>query len=112
MSSTSIWLAPTDNCPLLQIIGIKILLWFTSFFVNFEAATWDDKVVSGIDFVERSVLQIPFLMMSLMRYITPTLDEMYVTVPTETSGKYLKKLQVHGFSRMGRSNLWPEAQNG
>lgn len=46
-------------------------------FVNFEAATWDDQLVGGMDFVAKSVLQLPFFLMSLMRYITPTLDHMY-----------------------------------
>jgi hypothetical protein len=40
--------------------------------------TWNDSIISGLDFIENSVLQVPFFLMSLMRYITPTLDEMYV----------------------------------
>lgn len=60
------------------IIGIKMILWFLSFVVNFERATWDDKVVEGLDFVENYVLQVPFFLMTLMRYITPTLDNMFM----------------------------------
>ncbi|KAI9798805.1 MAG: hypothetical protein M1825_004978 [Sarcosagium campestre] len=60
------------------IIFVKVSLWMLSFFVNFEAATWDDKLVSGLDFIERSVLQVPFFLMTLMRYITPTLDNMFM----------------------------------
>lgn len=59
-----------------QIVAVKVALWMISFFVNFEAATWDDKLVGGLDFVANSVLQLPFFLMSLMRYITPTLDDM------------------------------------
>lgn len=61
-----------------QIIGIKVLLWFVSFFVNFETVTWDEKLVGGLDFVQNYVLQIPFFLMTLMRYITPTLDNMFM----------------------------------
>ncbi|KAI9779967.1 MAG: hypothetical protein M1835_004601 [Candelina submexicana] len=62
----------------LPIVGVKALLWFLSLFFNFEAATWDDKVVGGLDFLANSVLQVPFFLMTLMRYITPTLDEMFM----------------------------------
>ena len=48
-----------------------------SFFIDFHSATWDDKLVGGLDFIANSVLQVPFFLMSLMRYITPTLDNMY-----------------------------------
>jgi hypothetical protein len=59
-----------------QIIGIKVLLWFLSFIFNFEHATWDDKIVNGLDFIQNYVLQVPLFLMTLMRYITPTLDNM------------------------------------
>jgi hypothetical protein len=55
-----------------------VFLWFLSFFINEQDATWDDKILDGLDFIEKSVLQVPFFLMSLMRYITPTLDELYV----------------------------------
>lgn len=60
----------------MQIIGIKVLLWFLSFFINFEKATWDDQLVSGLDFIANYVLQVPLFLMALMRHITPTLDNM------------------------------------
>ncbi len=44
--------------------------------INFERATWDDTLVNGLDFLENSVLQIPFFFMGMMRHITPTLDNM------------------------------------
>lgn len=59
-----------------QILFAKASLWGVSFAVDFEVATWDDVLVGGLDFLANSVLQIPFFLMSLMRYITPTLDHM------------------------------------
>jgi hypothetical protein len=47
-----------------------------SWVVNLERAVWDDKLLNGLDFMNKSVLQVPFLLMTLMRYVTPTLDEM------------------------------------
>ena len=59
-----------------QIIGIKVLLWFLSFILDFEHATWDNDIVKGLDFIQNYVLQVPFFLMTLMRYVTPTLDNM------------------------------------
>lgn len=44
-----------------------------------QEVTWDDTVLNGINYLNKSVLQVPFLLMTLMRYVTPTLDEMYVS---------------------------------
>lgn len=55
-----------------------MVLWFLSFFIDREKAVWDDKIISGLEFIERSVLQLPLLLMSLMRYLVPTLDHMLV----------------------------------
>lgn len=57
-------------------MAAKASLWTLSNLINFDSVTWDDKVVGGLDFVANSVLQVPFFLMSLMRYITPTLDHM------------------------------------
>ncbi|PMD42400.1 transmembrane protein-like protein UsgS [Hyaloscypha variabilis F] len=62
----------------IPIVGIKILLWFLSFIFNFEHATWDDKIVNGLDFTQNYVLQVPLFLMTLMRYVTPTLDNMFM----------------------------------
>lgn len=35
-------------------------------------------MIEGIHFIEHSVLQVPFFLMTLMRYITPTLDNMFM----------------------------------
>ncbi|KAI9658120.1 MAG: hypothetical protein M1829_006846 [Trizodia sp. TS-e1964] len=62
----------------IPIFTVKLLLKVSSFFFDSKAATWDDDILLGIDFIEKSVLQIPFFVMSLMRYLTPTLDVMFM----------------------------------
>ncbi|KAF2711443.1 hypothetical protein K504DRAFT_475298 [Pleomassaria siparia CBS 279.74] len=62
----------------IPIVGVRIILWLLSLFVNMDHAQWDDNVSSGLHFLEHSVLQVPFFMMTLMRYITPTLDQMFM----------------------------------
>ena len=62
----------------LKIIGIRVFLWFLSFTIDLRNATWDDKLVGGLGFVEEHVLQAPLFFMSLMRYVTPTLDDLFM----------------------------------
>ncbi|MCJ1398757.1 hypothetical protein MMC11_001958 [Xylographa trunciseda] len=73
------------------IFGIKAFLWLLSFMVDFEHATWDDKLVGGLDFIANSVLQVPFFLMSLMRYITPTLDHMFMDSLAWVDQTYVQK---------------------
>jgi hypothetical protein len=44
--------------------------------MNLESSAWDNEIIDGLTFIEHSVLQVPFFFMSLMRYVTPTLDQM------------------------------------
>lgn len=60
----------------LQIFGIKIFIWFTSLFVSLDSVTWDDSIVNSLDFIAEYVLQVPFFLMALMRYVVPTLDNL------------------------------------
>jgi hypothetical protein len=53
-----------------------VLIWFISLFISLDAVTWDDKLVGGLDFVAEYVLQVPFFLMALMRYVVPTLDNL------------------------------------
>ncbi|KAM0719101.1 hypothetical protein Q7P37_005006 [Cladosporium fusiforme] len=58
--------------------GIRILIQFLGLFTDLSGSTWDADVIEGIHFIEHSVLQVPFFLMTLMRYITPTLDNMFM----------------------------------
>jgi hypothetical protein len=60
-----------------QIVGVRVLLWILSLFVDMNHTQLDETVVNGLHFLEHSVLQVPFFLMTLMRYVTPTLDRMY-----------------------------------
>ena len=57
-------------------MALKFSLYIFSFAIDLEHATWDDSLLSGLEFLSKSVLQVPFLLMTLMGRITPTLDEM------------------------------------
>jgi len=41
-----------------------------------QEATWDDTLIQGLDFIAEYVLQVPFFLMVLMRYVSPTLDNL------------------------------------
>ncbi|KAH8903886.1 hypothetical protein BR93DRAFT_961491 [Coniochaeta sp. PMI_546] len=62
----------------IPIMGIRVLIYFLSFVYDLSAASWDDKVIHTLDFIENYVLQVPMFLMTLMRYLTPTLDNMFM----------------------------------
>jgi hypothetical protein len=55
---------------------VKALLWILSLVVNMDDTHVDESVVNGLHFLEHTVLQVPFFLMTMMRYVTPTLDRM------------------------------------
>ncbi|KAL2751918.1 hypothetical protein ACRALDRAFT_2114717 [Sodiomyces alcalophilus JCM 7366] len=62
----------------IPVTGVRVLLWALSFVVSLDSVTWDDTIVEGLNFIEEYVLQIPFFLMTLMRYVAPTLDNMFM----------------------------------
>ncbi|KAI1974538.1 hypothetical protein LOZ51_005964 [Ophidiomyces ophidiicola] len=62
----------------IPVILVKFTIWIISWVVDLQAVTWDDTLINGLDFVSNYVLQVPFLLMTLMRYITPTLDNVFM----------------------------------
>lgn len=62
----------------IPIISVKILLGILSYVSNLDKASWDDSLVNGLDLIANHVLQIPLFLMTLMRYATPTLDDMFM----------------------------------
>ena len=56
-------------------LGIRVLLSFIGLFTDI---TWDEDVVDGIHYVENHVLQVPFFLMSFMRYLSPAMDHMFM----------------------------------
>jgi len=61
-----------------QVYGVRVLLWFSSLLFTLDHVTWDDKIISGLSFIETHVLQVPLFLMTLMRYLTPTLDDLFM----------------------------------
>lgn len=56
-----------------------------------DHAQWDNAVADGLHFLEHSVLQVPFFLMTLMRYITPTLDDMFMESLRWVDQTYIQK---------------------
>ena len=44
--------------------------------MNMDQTHWDETIINGLHFLEHTVLQVPFFLMTMMRYVTPTLDHM------------------------------------
>ncbi|KAI0857554.1 transmembrane protein UsgS [Xylaria cubensis] len=60
------------------IIGIKVFVSILSYITDLDKASWDDSLVNGLDLIANHVLQMPLFLMTLMRYLTPTLDELFM----------------------------------
>lgn len=73
------------------IILVKISLWFVGFFINFDAVTWDDTLVDALDVFANQVLQLPFFLMTLIRYLTPTLDIVFMESLAWVDETYIEK---------------------
>jgi hypothetical protein len=73
------------------IVAVRVVIWLLSFVIDFQLHTWDDRLLEGLDFIANSVLQVPFFLMSLMRYITPTLDEMFMDSLQWVDKTYVQK---------------------
>ncbi|CAL5866289.1 uncharacterized protein PFLUO_LOCUS496 [Penicillium psychrofluorescens] len=75
----------------IPIVAVKFAIYLMSWIINLDHATWDDKLLNGMDFMSNSVLQVPFLLMTLMRYLTPTLDEIFMQSIQWVDSTYIQK---------------------
>ncbi|KAJ5469649.1 hypothetical protein N7539_009267 [Penicillium diatomitis] len=75
----------------IPMILLKLVIFIASWIVDMENATWDVKLLNGMDFMSKSVLQVPFLLMTLMGYITPTLDEIFMQSVEWVDSTYIQK---------------------
>lgn len=60
----------------IQIIFVRISIWTISLFWDLESVTWDNTLLDGLAFISEYVLQVPLFLMTLMRYVVPTLDNL------------------------------------
>ncbi|KAI5776845.1 transmembrane protein UsgS [Geopyxis carbonaria] len=82
------------------IFIVRLLLWVLGYFVDLQTLQWDTSVISGLEFIEKSVLQLPLFMMSMMRYITPTLDDMFMKSLEWVDHTYTIKHQTEDPSKL------------
>ncbi|KAK3671750.1 hypothetical protein LTR78_008295 [Recurvomyces mirabilis] len=75
----------------LPTFGIRMLIRFIGLFTDLEHSAWDEDVVEGIEFIEHSVLQVPFFLMSFIRYLSPAMDEMFMNSLAWVDQTYVQK---------------------
>ncbi|KAF3479933.1 transmembrane protein UsgS [Arthroderma uncinatum] len=75
----------------IPIVAVKLVIWILSWVVDLEGALWADKLAGSLDFISKYVLQVPFFLMTLMRYITPTLDNMFMESLRWVDKTYVQK---------------------
>jgi len=67
------------------------LVRFAGLFTDLSGSSWDEEIIDGIHFVEHSVLQVPFFLMSLMRYLSPAMDNMFMDSLQWVDQTYVQK---------------------
>jgi hypothetical protein len=60
----------------LPVFGLRALFWVVSIFSFQKSDELNGKMEHGLGFIEEYVLQVPFFLMALLRYIDPTLDDL------------------------------------
>ena len=73
------------------IYFVKVVIWLIALVVDLDHDTWDDSVVSGLDFISKQVLQVPFFLMMVMSSITPTLDNVFMDSLQWVDQTYIQK---------------------
>ena len=66
---------------------------FIGLFKDLQDSKWDEEVIEGIEYVEHHVLQIPFFLMSFMRYLSPAMDQMFMDSLAWVDKTYVTKHQ-------------------
>ena len=69
----------------------KLSMHTIALFSDLEAATWDDKIVDTMNFLQHSVLQVPFFLMMLMKFLSPALDNMFMESLDWVDRTYMQK---------------------
>ncbi|KAK3068929.1 hypothetical protein LTR53_013128, partial [Teratosphaeriaceae sp. CCFEE 6253] len=72
---------------------IRLALYFLGYFTDLSKSGWDEDVIEGLEFVEHSVLQVPFFLMTLVRYLSPAMDDMFMQSLGWVDQTYTRKHQ-------------------
>jgi len=62
----------------IPILIVRALFFLLGFAIDVGSSQWDQRMLSGLSFVEKSVLQLPFFLMSAMRFVSPAMDKMFM----------------------------------
>lgn len=90
----------------LQTIGIRVLIRFLGLFTDLSGSTWDEEIIEGISFIENSVLQVPFFLMTFIRQLSPAMDRMFMDSLQWVDQTYIEKHKTDDASQL-RSMYYP-----
>ncbi|KAF3015388.1 hypothetical protein G7054_g7372 [Neopestalotiopsis clavispora] len=75
----------------IPILSVKVGIRILALFFDLDQASWDDSLVDTLQLLANHVLQAPLFLMTLMRYITPTLDNMFMDSLRWVDQTYVQK---------------------
>ncbi|KAH6652092.1 transmembrane protein UsgS [Truncatella angustata] len=77
----------------IPILSVKLGIRFSALFWDLNQTSWDENLVEFLQLLANHVLQAPLFLMTLMRYITPTLDNMFMDSLRWVDQTYVQKHQ-------------------
>lgn len=75
----------------IPILSVKIGIRLLALFFDLDQASWDESLVDTLELLANHVLQAPLFLMTLMRYVTPTLDNMFMDSLRWVDQTYVQK---------------------
>lgn len=75
---------------MIQVLLARLSIWTTAHFTTLQGGTsqWENHVIDTVDFLQHNVLQVPFFLMNFIKFLSPALDNMCVS------------LSIHAYSRI------------
>ncbi|KAL9090823.1 MAG: hypothetical protein Q9159_001764 [Coniocarpon cinnabarinum] len=90
----------------MPLIIVRFSFWGLGFFTDLQGATWDDEIINALHFIQHSVLQVPFFLMNVLKFLNPALDNMFMESLQWVDQTYVAKHQSEDPSHL-RAMYYP-----
>lgn len=75
----------------IPIVAVKLSLRVISLVYSLDNVFWDNTILEWLNFTGEHILQVPFFLMTVMRYFVPTLDNLFMQSLNWVDTTYMRK---------------------
>lgn len=72
----------------------KFGIYLTSLVSDLEQHSWDDRVLDTLHFLQNHVLQVPLFLMTVIKHVSPAMDQMFMDSLAWVDSTYVAKHQA------------------